>query len=241
MSGGALVLAAHGSRRDPAANALVRRLAQVVRERRLFDEVAAAFHQGEPGFDAVLDELGSEAVTVVPVMTSAGHYADVVLPEALARNRRHAELRLRLTPPVGSHPGIAPLVARRVSELLREYAPSRGRRRHCSSPGTAPGATRRAGTPRSSWRRRCAAAAWRGRWSPGSSTTSPGSPRSLAAGADRPGGRAPLPHRRRRARRRRHPAARSAWSRGRLRSPAGWTGAWSWWTTRWARFRASWT
>ena len=57
MSGGALVLAAHGSRRDPAANALVRRLAQAVRERRLFDEVAVAFHQGEPGFDAVLDEL----------------------------------------------------------------------------------------------------------------------------------------------------------------------------------------
>ena len=58
VSGGALVLAAHGSRRDPAANALVRRLAQAVRERRLFDEVAVAFHQGEPGFDAVLDELG---------------------------------------------------------------------------------------------------------------------------------------------------------------------------------------
>ena len=80
MSGSALVLAAHGSRRDPAANALVRRLAQAVRERRLFDEVAVAFHQGEPGFDTVLDELEAEAVTVVPVMTSAGHYADVVLP-----------------------------------------------------------------------------------------------------------------------------------------------------------------
>jgi uroporphyrin-III C-methyltransferase len=121
VSGTALVLAAHGSRRDPAANALVRRLAQAVRERRLFDEVAVAFHQGEPGFDTVLDELESEAVTIVPVMTSAGHYADVVLPEALARNRRFAGIRLRQTPPVGSHPGLAPLVARRVSELLREY------------------------------------------------------------------------------------------------------------------------
>jgi uroporphyrin-III C-methyltransferase len=125
VSGGALVLAAHGSRRDPAANALVRRLAQALRERRLFDEVAVAFHQGEPGFDAVLDELAAEAVTVVPVMTSAGHYADVVLPEALARNRRHDSVRLRVTPPVGSHPGVAPLVARRVSELLREYGLAR--------------------------------------------------------------------------------------------------------------------
>ena len=149
MSGGALVLAAHGSRRDPAANALIRRLAQAVRERRLFAEVAVAFHQGEPGYDAVLDEVGSDAVTVVPVMTSAGHYADVVLPEGLARNRRHAGVRLRVTPPVGSHPGIAPLVARRVSELLREHGLARteatlllaghGTRRHAASRDTALG------------------------------------------------------------------------------------------------------
>jgi uroporphyrin-III C-methyltransferase len=86
----------------------------------LFDEVAVAFHQGEPRFDTVLDELSADEVTVVPLLTSAGHYADVVLPEALARNRRFAELRLRQAPPVGTHSGIAPLVARRVTELLRD-------------------------------------------------------------------------------------------------------------------------
>ena len=115
----ALVLAAHGSRRDPAANALVRRLAEAVRARRLFDEVAVAFHQGEPKFESVLDEITADEVIVVPLLASAGHYADVVLPEALARNRRFPELRLRQTPPVGTHSGIAPLVARRVTELLR--------------------------------------------------------------------------------------------------------------------------
>ena len=125
MSGRALVLAAHGSRRDPAANALVRRLAESLRRRRLFDEVAAAFHQGEPRFDTVLDELAADEVTVVPFFTSAGHYSEVVLPEALARNRRYAEVRLRRTPPVGTHPGVAPLVARRVTELLRERGAER--------------------------------------------------------------------------------------------------------------------
>jgi uroporphyrin-III C-methyltransferase len=117
----ALVLAAHGSRRDPAANALVRRLAEGVRAHRLFDEVAVAFHQGEPGFETVLDELSADEVTVVPVMTSAGHYSDVVLPAALAENRRFADVRLRQTPPLGTHPGLPALVARRVSELLREH------------------------------------------------------------------------------------------------------------------------
>jgi uroporphyrin-III C-methyltransferase len=120
VSGRALVLAAHGSRRDPAANALVRRLAEGLRGRRLFDEVAVAFHQGEPGFDGVLDELLAEEVTVVPLLTSAGHYSEVVLPEALARNRRFGSVRLRQTPAVGTHPGVAPLVARRVTELLRD-------------------------------------------------------------------------------------------------------------------------
>ena len=120
MSGRALVLAAHGSRRDPAANALVRRLAESLRGRRVFDEVAAAFHQGEPGFDAVLDELSAEEVTVVPLLTSSGHYNDAVLPQALAKNRCFTAVRLRQTPPVGTHPGVAPLVARRVTELLRD-------------------------------------------------------------------------------------------------------------------------
>lgn len=139
----ALVLAAHGSRREPAANALVRRLAESLRGRRLFHEVAVAFHQGEPGFDAVLDEVGADEITVVPLLASAGHYCDVVLPEALARNRRHGEVRIRVTPPVGTHAGIAPLVARRVSELLRQGVASRdqvslllvghGTRRHADS------------------------------------------------------------------------------------------------------------
>jgi uroporphyrin-III C-methyltransferase len=117
-----------------------------VRARRLFDEVAVAFHQGEPRFETVLDELTAGEVTVVPLLTSAGHYADVVLPEALARNRRFAELRLRQTPPVGTHSGIAPLVARRVTELLRERGIERasaslalvghGTRRHPESRGS---------------------------------------------------------------------------------------------------------
>jgi uroporphyrin-III C-methyltransferase len=117
----ALVLAAHGSRQDPAANALIRRLAQAVRARRLFDEVAVGFHQGEPRFDAVLDELASDAATVVPVMTSAGHFSRRVLPAALARNRRYASLRLALAPALGTHSAMASLVARRISALLREH------------------------------------------------------------------------------------------------------------------------
>ncbi len=122
----ALVLAAHGSRRHPEANALARRIAEALRGRRLYHEVAVAFHQGEPRFDTVLDELEADEVTVVPLLTSAGHYSEVVLPEALSRNRRFSEIRLGQTPAVGTHPGIGPLVARRVGELMRDHCIERG-------------------------------------------------------------------------------------------------------------------
>jgi uroporphyrin-III C-methyltransferase len=88
--------------------------------------VAVAFHQGEPGFDTILDEIGSDEVTVVPFFTSAGHYSDIVLPEALTRNRRYSEIYLRHTRPIGDHPAIGALIARRVAELTHEHRIDRG-------------------------------------------------------------------------------------------------------------------
>ena len=139
----ALILAAHGSRRGSQANAIVRRIAETIRRRRLYDEVAVAFHQGEPGFDTVLDEIESDQVTVVPFFTSAGHYTEVVLPQALTQNRRYEGLRLRQTPPLGTHGELAPLVARRVTGIMREHGLERssvslavvghGTRRHPNS------------------------------------------------------------------------------------------------------------
>src|SRR4051812_35386102 len=95
-------------------------MAEALRARRLYDEVAVAFHQGEPGFDTVLDEIRADQVTVVPILTSAGHYTEVVLPEALGRNSRYSEVRLRQTRPVGTHSGMGALVARRVADVIRQ-------------------------------------------------------------------------------------------------------------------------
>jgi uroporphyrin-III C-methyltransferase len=122
----ALVLAAHGSGRGGTANAQLRRIAQAVRARRVFDEVAVAFHLGEPGFATVLDELSSDSATVVPVMTSAGHFTRTVLPAGLARNACYGTLPLTVTPPLGTHPGITALAARRIGELLRTHRLERG-------------------------------------------------------------------------------------------------------------------
>jgi sirohydrochlorin cobaltochelatase len=117
----ALVLAAHGSRHEPSINAQFRAWAAQAAERTAFDEVAVAFHQGSPAFSEVLDYLTADAVTVVPVMTSAGYYSDLVLPRELARNRRIPHLTLRQTDPVGLHPDLPFLVANRATVLLDAY------------------------------------------------------------------------------------------------------------------------
>lgn len=116
----ALILAAHGSRCE-TANTHVRDLADQVRVLGLFDEVAVAFHCGEPGFAEVLDQIGAAAITVVPLMTSRGYYSEVVLPRELARSPHTSGRRLRIAPPIGSHPDLARLVAKRIDTLLRDF------------------------------------------------------------------------------------------------------------------------
>ncbi|MFQ5423200.1 MAG: hydroxymethylbilane synthase [Phycisphaerae bacterium] len=139
MTRTALILAAHGSQKAPAANAVVRALAERVRTLGLFDEVTAAFHRGEPGLTEVLDQIAADDATIVPIMTSAGYYSEVVLPRDLASNDRFGQIEMRITAPIGTHPKVAAFAAARF-------------RKACERFGFDPKATRAAvvghGTPR---------------------------------------------------------------------------------------------
>lgn len=117
----ALILAAHGSRHEPAGNAMLREWAEEFRRRRGFDDVVATFHQGVPRFCEVLDTIETDEVVVVPVMTSQGFYCDEFLPAELKKNARYAGIRLTITPPIGVHPDSQALVARRLDELARRF------------------------------------------------------------------------------------------------------------------------
>lgn len=116
----ALVLAAHGSRREARVNRRVRRLAERVGARAGFDVAAAAFHQGEPAFSTVLDQLSSAEVVVVPLLTSHGYYSQTVIPRELHRNHCSAETKIWLTAPVGVHSGMADLVEASVRERIEK-------------------------------------------------------------------------------------------------------------------------
>lgn len=121
MFGSALILAAHGSRVDPAVNGLVDGYVDRLAVLNGFNKVLAAYHHGEPSFATVLDELEAESVTVVPLMTSRGYFSDVVLPRDLARNRRFRMIDVMQTEPVGTHPKIVPLVWRRVCDQMAKH------------------------------------------------------------------------------------------------------------------------
>jgi sirohydrochlorin cobaltochelatase len=114
MSGRGLILAAHGSRYEPAVNAQIRGYAESIAQTRLFEEVGVAFHQGHPTFADAVDQLHATDLIVVPVMTSAGYYSDLVLPRELQRSRRYSQVRLRQTIPLGLHPRMSELVNNRL-------------------------------------------------------------------------------------------------------------------------------
>ncbi len=116
-----LVIAAHGSYDDSAANELVRACADAVARLGRFDEVTAAFHLGKPRLSDVLDEMRADDVTVVPLMTSEGFYYHNVLLRDLAANRRFQKVRVRRSRPVGSHPALPETAIRRVAELLDRH------------------------------------------------------------------------------------------------------------------------
>ncbi len=117
----ALVLAAHGSRRNTQANSLVYGHVGRLKEVYRFPTVTAAFQQGTPQFGEVLDSLTVNSVTVVPLFSSDGYFSRTVLPRELSLNHRYSQIRLRLTESVGTHARIPALAQRRILELLRHF------------------------------------------------------------------------------------------------------------------------
>ncbi len=118
---GTVILAAHGSRREPVANAVVQEHARRLQKEYGCGTVKTAFRQGTPTFGEVLDSLSVDEVTVVPFVAADGYYARTVLPRELSLNQRYPQMRVRFTKAVGNHPRIPPLVNQRVRQLKRQF------------------------------------------------------------------------------------------------------------------------
>ena len=104
-----VLLVGHGSASHPESARPILDLAEALRARGLFAEVAAAFMKQPPFLAEVAAAMGPETVHVVPVFAGAGHYTRTLIPRALPAGRRFI-----LCAPAGTHPGIPDLLAERA-------------------------------------------------------------------------------------------------------------------------------
>ena len=120
LSDSALVLLGHGSTRTPHGRARAGRLAEAVRQRGLFAEVATCFWKEAPTIDRALDLVTAREVYLVPNFAGAGLLTGTLIPQALNLDGRLTERggrRLHYAEPVGSHPRMVDLLRRRLDQM----------------------------------------------------------------------------------------------------------------------------
>ncbi|MDA8231128.1 MAG: hypothetical protein M0006_07310 [Magnetospirillum sp.] len=113
----ALILVGHGSSGHADAAAPIKALADGIRARARFAEVAAVFLKNPPAAERALDMVGADVAVVVPVFTGRGYYTDTLIPRAMGLAgavTRRGNRTVLYTPPVGEHPRLPLLLAGRA-------------------------------------------------------------------------------------------------------------------------------
>lgn len=115
----ALVLVDHGSR-EAAANEQLETVAALLRERRGDCQVAIAHMElAPPGLAETIESCvkgGALRVIVHPYFLAPGRHSKGDIPRMVQEAiRRHPEVEILVTEPLGVHPGIVETVAERIS------------------------------------------------------------------------------------------------------------------------------
>lgn len=87
--------------------------AETIRQDGRFAEVAVGLLTGGPSADDALSSLAAAEVRVVPFFMEDGYFTRVAVPRALSGHATSTRAP-RLCPPVGTHPAIASVIARRA-------------------------------------------------------------------------------------------------------------------------------
>jgi len=122
-AGAALILVGHGSSRHPESAAPILALAEHLRRRGPWAEVAAVFMKQEPKLDQALDLVDADQVVVIPVFAGKGYYTDTLIPKSMGLDgpvtRRNGRV-IHYTAPAGGNPRIPGLMACRADGVGRE-------------------------------------------------------------------------------------------------------------------------
>jgi len=123
----ALILVGHGSTQNPDSSAPTLALAQSLRERGLFNEVATCFWKEEPSFREALRTVDSEEVYVVPNFISEGYFTQKIIPREMELQGPVSQMNgrsIHYCEPTGNHPRMTELLIREARSIAPHVPPS---------------------------------------------------------------------------------------------------------------------
>ena len=131
FSNDALVLIAHGSTVNAQSSAPTRRLADELRARNIFTEVACAFNLEEPKIDDVPKLVSAKRIFIVPVTISEGHFTEQTIPHRLGlaaageleyeRNQQREGRTLIYCHPIGTHASMTAVLLARARAIVEQH------------------------------------------------------------------------------------------------------------------------
>ncbi|UPV75571.1 hypothetical protein M0R89_05760 [Halorussus limi] len=122
MTEQALVVAGHGSHRNPDSATPVHRAVEAAREEGHFAEVRPAFWKEAPSLREVVHTVDADEAIVVPLFVSEGYFVEQVLPRefGLGEDDRGDDApTLRYADPIGTHPAMTEVIAARARRMLK--------------------------------------------------------------------------------------------------------------------------
>jgi sirohydrochlorin cobaltochelatase len=122
----ALVLLGHGTDLNKSSSGVIYLNAERIRERGLYDLVEVGFLDQDPEIGAVVENVETENVVLIPVFIAEGWHTRETIPQDLGLTGEvtvtataGGEKTIFYGAPVGTHPSMADLIAARARETER--------------------------------------------------------------------------------------------------------------------------
>lgn len=120
-----LIILGHGTTLNEGSALPVFQHATELRKRGFFATVREAFWKQEPMIKAVLVEIKTPRVFVVPLMISEGYFANEVIPRELGLDANYklqtTDYQLIYTKPVGTHPSMTNVLLARARSVVEQF------------------------------------------------------------------------------------------------------------------------
>ena len=123
----ALVIAGHGSTKNPDSRVPTLEHAETLRRRGIFAEVVTCFWMHPPSFREVLDLVKSRVVYIVPNFISEGYFTRTVIPREMGlagRVTTRDGKTINYCDPAGSHPHMTELLMQEARAVAAGVASS---------------------------------------------------------------------------------------------------------------------